>query len=431
MDTAIIKLMTLGLPFSFLYVFMKMVEESDIFSALSWIGKPLGMGLRGGICMIIILGLAVNVLTKVAIDRLLLKYYQKRSQYMKEEELIAEIDRLPISSDLKIKLKWSFLHKDTSWRSNFQRFIPWTFILTVIFTTILSLTGYLGELHRILEMTSHFKLQYLVVGFCTLFFFLLTRRQKWAIVSIFCIAINLVEIVPWYLPQFGNNSAIAAQIRILQSNVLYKNNQYDRVLSLVRQENPDIAFFMEVTETWKKELAVLKDTFPYSFFTNHYNKDTGIVIYSKLPLENSSIQDLGGGRKTLITDVKVKGQVISLIASHLSIPTKASSFDWRNKQLETLADYVKKMKHPIIAIGDWNITMWSPFYKRFVRETGLKNARYGFGILPSWPTTFPPLSIPIDQSLLSPEIKVINIRTGANVGSDHLPVIQDLAIPAS
>ena len=71
------------------------------------------------------------------------------------------------------------------------------------------------------------------------------------------------------------------------------------------------------------------------------------------------------------------------------------------------------------------------FYKRFVRETELKNARYGFGILPSWPTTFSPLSIPIDQSLLSPEIKVINIRTGANVGSDHLPVIQDLAIPAS
>ena len=429
MDTAIIKLMTLGVPFSLLYVFMKMVGESDIFSALWRIGKPLGMGLRAGICMMIILGLAVNVLTKIAIDSLCLKFYQKRSQYMKEEELIAEIDRLPISSDLKIKLKWSFLHKDTSWRSNFQRFIPWTFMLTVIFTTILSLTGYLGELHRILEMTSHFKLQYLVVGFCTLFFFLLTRRQKWAIVSIFFVAINLVEIVPWYLPQFGNNSAIAAQIRILQSNVLYKNNQYDRVISVVRQENPDIAFFMEVGEIWMQELAALKNTFPYSF-NNQDTSSMGTVIYSKLPLENSSIQDLGGGRKTLVTELKVKGEVVSLVASHLNIPTNKSSFDLRNKQLAALADYVNKIKHPIIALGDWNITMWSPFYKRFVRETGLKNARYGFGVLPSWPT-FSPLSIPIDQSLLSPEIKVINIRTGAKVGSDHLPVIQDLAIPVS
>jgi len=303
-------------------------------------------------------------------------------------------------------------------------------ILTVIFTTILSLTGYLGELHCILEMTSHFKLQYLVVGFCTLFFFLLTRRQKWAIVSIFCIAINLVEIVPWYLPQFGNNSAIAAQIRILQSNVLYENKQYDQVISVVRQENPDIAVFLEVSEIWMKELAVLQQTFPY-YLSHQDSPQFGTVIYSKIPLENSSIQDLGGGRKTLVTELKIKGKDISLIASHLSIPTDKSNFNSRNQQLAELADYVKKIKHPIIALGDWNITMWSPFYKRFVRETGLKNARYGFGILPSWPTTFPPLSIPIDQSLLSPEIKVIKIRTGRKVGSDHFPVIQDLAIPAS
>ena len=162
MDTAIIKLMTLGLPFSFLYVLMNLSRETDIFAVLWQMGEPVGLGLRAGICMMIILGLAVNILTKIAIDNLCLKFYQKRSQYMKEQDLIAEIDRLPISSDLKIKLKWSFLHKDTSWRSNFQRFIPWTFMLTVIFTTILSLTGYLGELNLILEMTSHFKLQYLV-----------------------------------------------------------------------------------------------------------------------------------------------------------------------------------------------------------------------------------------------------------------------------
>jgi len=426
MDNLIIKLMTLGVPFSLLYLVMKLTESKDYFAALLLIGKPLGV--RGGICLLIILGLVISILTKVVIDRLLLKYFQRRSQFLKEEELISEIDRLPISPDLKIKLKWSFLHKDISWQPNFKRFIPRSFMLAAILASLLSLTGYLGEIHYSLEMTSHFKLQYLVVGFCTLFFFLLTRRQKWAIVSIFCILINLVEIVPWYLPQLGNSNAIAAQVRILQSNVLYKNKQYSQVISLVKSEKPDLAVFVEVSEKWMKELAVLKDTFPYSF-NNQDSSNMGTAIYSKLPLENSSIIDLSGDRKTLVTDVKVKGSVFSLIASHLYIPTSKQSFKFRNQQLVRLADYLTTVKQPLVALGDWNITMWSPFYKHFISQTKLKNARYGFGIIPSWPTTFSPLLIPIDQSLVSSDIKVLSIRTGRKVGSDHLPVIQDLAIP--
>lgn len=92
-------------------------------------------------------------------------------------------------------------------------------------------------------------------------------------------------------------------------------------------------------------------------------------------------------------------------------------------------------------VGDLNITMWSPYYKRFARQTGLRNARQGFGILPSWPTkeTYSQISpalslllaIPIDHCLISPEIKVLNIRTGPNVGSDHRPVITDLLIPGT
>jgi hypothetical protein len=58
--------------------------------------------------------------------------------------------------------------------------------------------------------------------------------------------------------------------------------------------------------------------------------------------------------------------------------------------------------------------------------------------IPTWPTEAkfspikPPLSwlllIPIDHFLISPEIKVLDIRTGANVGSDHLPLIADLVL---
>ena len=63
-----------------------------------------------------------------------------------------------------------------------------------------------------------------------------------------------------------------------------------------------------------------------------------------------------------------------------------------------------------------------------VKTGGLRNARSGFGILPTWPTFMPVLYIPIDHCLVTKEIDIIKLRTGRNVGSDHLPLIADLAI---
>lgn len=305
--------------------------------------------------------------------------------------------------------------------------IPGLFILVTVLTTLLSLTGYLGRFHFILDLTSHFKLQYLILGFCPFFFFLFTRRKAWWIVSLFCIFINLIEVFPWYLPQSAIATRSAQQLRVLQSNVLYDNTQYSQVISLVRKEKPDIAVFVEVSNRWAKELEALRDILPYSALQQD-SDSFGTEIYSKLPLRNTSVQSLKGGRKVLVSSVNIRDRVVTIIGVHLNIPTRKGLYYLRNQQLATLADYVAKIKNPVLVVGDFNITMWSPFYKRFVRKANLQNARSGFGLLPSWPSKMPLLSIPIDHCLISPNIKVLKIRTGRKVGSDHLPLITDLAV---
>ena len=72
--------------------------------------------------------------------------------------------------------------------------------------------------------------------------------------------------------------------------------------------------------------------------------------------------------------------------------------------------------------------MWSPFYKNMVKTAKRRNARSGFGILPTLPTFLPLAYIPIDHFLVSKEIAVLKIHTGRNVGWDHLPLITDLVI---
>lgn len=314
------------------------------------------------------------------------------------------------------------------WQPIFKSTFDAIFLLGTVVLTLLSLAGYFGLFNIYLELTSHFKLQYLVASFCPFFYFILRRQQLGLSISLFCLLINLFEIAPWYLPQsFRMAHEIQGQnFRILQSNVDKYDHNYPKVISLVRQEKPDLVVFLEVGKEGAKELEVLRDILPYSIAHQDVDID-GTAIYSKLPLENTSVKSLGGGRKSVLANLKIQEKNISIIAVHPSNAVGKAYVEERNRQLEAIGDYVAKVKNPLL-IGDFNVTMWSPYYKRFVSKARVRNARRGFGIIPTWYMFHPVLSIPIDHCFVRGDIKVLNSRTGRQVGSDHLPLITDLLI---
>ena len=71
--------------------------------------------------------------------------------------------------------------------------------------------------------------------------------------------------------------------------------------------------------------------------------------------------------------------------------------------------------------------MWSPYYRDLVNKGQLNNVRAGFGIFPTWPIFQPLLSIPIDHCLVSKDFQVLETRKGRKIGSDHFPLITDIA----
>lgn len=96
---------------------------------------------------------------------------------------------------------------------------------------------------------------------------------------------------------------------------------------------------------------------------------------------------------------------------------------------DALPAFTHQQKDLVIIAGDLNTTMWSPYYKRLARDSGLANARKGFGILATWPSFYPFLRIPIDHYLVSPEVRVVDLRMGPKFGSDHRPLVADLFVP--
>ncbi|MEG4030608.1 MULTISPECIES: endonuclease/exonuclease/phosphatase family protein [unclassified Microcoleus] len=430
MDILIRNTITIGLPSLMLFIAILATGKTGdaaVWSGLVKVGGSFGMLI--GLGVLVFVGFVANYFSYFVVDSLLVRFYQKRRVLEHPEQLVTEIDKLPITNDLKIKIKWAVMHSIPNKNLSLKHIILKWFIIAATVNVVLSIVGYLGQFNIFFELSSHFKLQYLVVGFSTFIFFALVRSKKiWWLVSAFCIIINLAEIVPWYFPAPAVAGATPGHnLRILHSNVLRANRRYSEVISLVKAEQPDIAVFVEVNSTWAKQLSVLSEIFPYSS-TQQESERFGSAIYSKLPLENSSVKAFSTRRKSLSADVKFQGKIISLILAHPTVPVKQESFINRNKQLAAIGEYAAQIKNPLIVVGDLNTTMWSPFYKNMVKTGNLRNARSGFGILPTWPTFMPLAYIPIDHFLVSKEIGVLKIRTGRNVGSDHLPLITDLVI---
>ncbi len=298
-----------------------------------------------------------------------------------------------------------------------------------LYVPILTFTAFFGGVYWLLELTTHFRLQYFALSFFFLLVFTLLKMRRWAGVALLCLLINSAFVLPWYFPAKSVRAdGGGRKLRLLLSNVLWDNENRSAVLEMTRREQPDLAFFQEVTHTWAKELEALQTDFP------HYRLDPaedagGLASFSRIQFvraEQAPLANYNG--PAVIVQVNVGDKLVSIVSLHAPPPGGKKNFDNRTEILKQTAEFVNSLPEPKIVIGDLNTTMWSPYYKRFVESAGLVNVREGFGVLPSWPTFLPLMSIPIDQCLVSPGIEVVNVRTGNRVGSDHLPLIVDLVI---
>jgi len=299
-----------------------------------------------------------------------------------------------------------------------------------LYVPILTLTSFLGDVYWLLELTTHFRLQYLLFAGFFLLIFVPLKMWRWAGVALLCLAINAAYVLPWYWPANSvQPDAKGQRLRLALSNVLWDNKHHADVIQFVRSEKPDLVFFQEVTPRWAKEFEVLRAEFPHSRL-DPADDAGGMALFSRLPFEQAELAPLADyNGPAIIAQVSVGGRLLSMVSVHAPPPGGKKNFDHRTEIFDQTAAYLNTLPEPKILVGDLNTTMWSPYYKRLVEKIGLKNVREGFGVLPSWPTYLPPLFIPIDHCLVSREIQVIEVRTGSRVGSDHLPLIVDLLVP--
>ena len=285
------------------------------------------------------------------------------------------------------------------------------------------------------EILCHFQVQYFGMVLFLSAIAICLKRSRPILLTLFCSALLSAQIIPWYVPPAQSDTT--PNYRVMSSNLNVANSNATKVIKLIEKERPDLALFIEVNDSMAKQLETLKTSLPYS--SNQLTPyQPGTVIYSKDPLTDLKIRKFDTNNAVNLTArVQTKNRQLSIVAIHPLPPVKREFFHSRNKVFRAVSDYIQQQNDPVLLIGDFNTTMWSPFYRTLAHETGLKNARKGLGTLPTWPANMsyyltPKLNIlaklfqiPIDQCLTSPSLDVVRMHTGSDVGSDHLPIIVD------
>jgi endonuclease/exonuclease/phosphatase (EEP) superfamily protein YafD len=306
---------------------------------------------------------------------------------------------------------------------------PWAWGLLKLsgaIATIATIFGFLGSFSWFFDLFSHFRVQYLL-GLLTLGVIMwLGSHRKTAVFFLVFSLVNLGVALPLY---FGRQTIdpLLSPLRAMLINVNSSLGDAARVRTVIEAENPDILVLEEISSRWLGDLTWLTNTYPHCLIEPRED-NFGIALYSKLPLRDSQIVYVGEADvPTIIATVQLKQKDLYVVATHPLPPLGKDYTRLRNGHLEQLPKILRS-PHPILLLGDLNLTPWNNNFQKLLNDTGLQDSTKGFGYQPSWPSQSPVLLIPLDHCLHSKEISILNRRIGKSVSSDHYPLIVDFVI---
>ena len=279
----------------------------------------------------------------------------------------------------------------------------------------------------VFELATHFSLQ--VAAFAGVAGLVLGVRRRWrmASVALAVVAVVLLRLAADHAWTPGPKRATGPRtLRVVSLNVYIHSRSYEKVSRFLRESDADVIGLVEVNERWAQQLAPLAVEWP-NVVSEPRESSFGMMLLSRLPIESHEVLDLGGeGRVTIRAVVRAPDGPVTVILFHPPPPSGPRRARLRDVEMERLQGEALGQAR-LVVIGDFNCTPYSPRFQYLVHESYMHDTRRGFGIQATWPSPLVPLMIPIDHALVSDGLAVVDRRVGPGVGSDHRPIVVDLA----
>lgn len=309
-----------------------------------------------------------------------------------------------------------------------------TFILFLFSVCLLlvSLTPLLPWPSLLIDLPSHFVLQYFIAGILLLLLCCVVRGGGIsAPLVVVSLLLNAAHLAPHFLPGVPK-VAEGPRLALLEANILRFNEEPEALHDLITTQKPDIVVVLELNPTFARMLEGLSDEYPHQKLVARENSSFGIGVISRLPLRDMAEETLYNVNiPSLHFNVMLGAEKIEFAALHAANPlddlaARDGEFDNLVKKRSGLSS-----AH-LVVTGDLNATPYCMAFKRFARALDLRSAQEGRGIFGTFhsglPTTL--LRLPIDHVLVGRKLAVEKHVIGPPIHSDHLPVMTILGLAA-
>lgn len=300
-------------------------------------------------------------------------------------------------------------------------------LVPALLVTAAALAGFLGGLWWAFDLLSNFRPQYAVVGTLLGVGLVVGRWRKTGAAVAVVGLINAALVGLLWMPPAGSQAPASETFTVMTFNVRAANEARAGVFDYIGRTRPDVVFLHETTVLWEE--AAEEAALGYEIYTVGQPG----LIFSTMVLAPAGTEFESYGFATAeprAVEARFDSPAgsVAVLGIHPLSPITSERAALRDAQMEWAADWAANQTGPAVVAGDLNATQWSHSWRDFVRRSGFVDSTRGFGLQPSFPTDGNPLvKVQIDHVLHSRDLVTVNRLLGPRLGSDHAPVIAELA----
>ena len=296
-------------------------------------------------------------------------------------------------------------------------------------SAIIALASLSGIGHRWVDILAQFPAPVLTLTVVAVVVAALLRWWIPAAVGAGALVLLLLAVWPQYAPGGPGADPDSPAVRLYAANLYAMNDDVAAMRASIEAADADIIVLVEFGEAPNADIETLLAGYPHREITERVVRSEDAVrsvIASRYPLSRRSTA--GNEQQMIAAVADTPIGPVRVVGVHLTRPWPFQ-FQWGQIiQTQNLIDHIEGAREPVVMAGDFNSVASARIGRMLRSEGDLIHA-------PGWPGTWPaaapgPLRMTIDQVYHTRDIAVAQRRLGAPTGSDHRPVIVDLARPA-
>lgn len=304
----------------------------------------------------------------------------------------------------------------------------WIVVIALLTVVVARLLAF--DEHRAFMLLDAYTLWILLPAYTVLVAAVCFRRWPLAITATIVVIAHLAWIVPPLTDTVPVSAAArrAPHVRVVTANVRYDNTEHGPLIAELERLRADVLVIQEVTPAWWEAIqrSRLRTAYPHAA-SDLRDDPGGMAVLSKVPLRRVRVHHAGGW-PIITATVELGGRPVQLAGVHVVAPLQTFARNQRAQRAVTAI--VRGLPRPRLVLGDFNASPYNRWFEQML-DLGLRDAHQSVGrpFATSWHNArrwLPPLLI--DHVFSDPALVALDAAEGTGTGSDHRPVVVDLAV---